>query len=61
MLFINHKHKLYYKNSNKKIQKSVFTVSAFLSLPVLVQLEHVEEDLAGQAALASASVRREQR
>lgn len=37
------------------------TVSGFLSLPVLVQFEHVEEDLAGQAALAAATVGREKR
>lgn len=37
------------------------TVSRFLSLPVLVQFEHVEEDLAGQAALAAAAVGREKR
>lgn len=36
------------------------TVFRFLPLPVLVQLEHVEEDLARQAALATASIRREQ-
>lgn len=37
------------------------TVSHVLSLPALVQFEHVEEHLAGQAALAAAAIRRKQR
>lgn len=32
------------------------TISVLLSLPVLVQFENVEENLAGQAALAAAAV-----
>lgn len=32
------------------------TVSVFLSLPVLIQFENIEEDLAGQAALAAAPI-----
>lgn len=37
------------------------TVSGFLAPPVLVQFEHVEENLAGQAAFAAIAVGREQR
>lgn len=36
------------------------TVFRFLPLPVLVQFEHVEEDLARQAALATAPIWREE-
>lgn len=36
--------------------ESESTISVFLPLPVLIQFENVEEHLAGQAALAAATV-----
>lgn len=44
-----------------RVNNELSTISRLLPLPVLVQFEHVEEDLAGQAALAATTVGREKR
>lgn len=49
------------KSKKERMTERSRTVSGLLPLPVLVQLQHIEEDLAGQAALAAAAVRGEQR
>lgn len=58
---LNEKFLQVFRASHSQKVKQTSTVSGVLPLPVLVQFEDVQEDLAGQAAITAAPIQGEKR